>query len=64
MPESDDADKVMVVVEENRSVMSVTLSELTLDSTLHDFTLNSTRDEINVESDEDDDIEDNPLCTN
>ena len=56
MPEIFDIsdDEVMEVVEDNRSVISVNLGELTLDSTLHDSTLNSTRDEIIVESDEDD----------
>ena len=56
MPEIVDIidDEMEIVEEENRSVMSVNLSDLTLDSTLHDSTLNSTRDEITVESDEDD----------
>ena len=54
MPEIVDIidDEMEIVEEENRSVMSVNLGELTLDSTLHDSTLNSTRDET-VESDHD-----------
>ena len=53
MPEIVDIidDEMEIVEEENRSVMSVNLGELTLDSTL-DSTLNSTRDET-VESDHD-----------
>ena len=49
-----DEDEVMELEEDNRSVMSVNLGELTLDSTLLDSTLNSTKDEITVESDGDD----------
>ena len=56
MPEIVDIidDEMDIVEEENRSVMSVKLGELILDSTLNDSTLNSTRDEITtVESDDD-----------